>query len=96
MLAHIGSPPLQSLEGNATTQVFLQASRSTSLITNRVVGGGIQKLGYLLSARGPDGMYVIGASQQLQRDGLSVERVVVGGLSLEAFFEGSERFLGPL
>ncbi len=65
VLAHIGSPPLQSLEGNATTQVFLQASRSTSLITNRVVGGGVQKLGYLLSARGPDGMYVIGASQQL-------------------------------
>ena len=65
VLAHVGSPPLQSLEGNATTQLFLQASRSSSLMTSRVVGGGVQKLGYLLSARGPDGVYVIGASQQL-------------------------------
>jgi serine phosphatase RsbU (regulator of sigma subunit) len=65
VLAHVGSPPIQSLEGTATTQLLLQASRSSSLMTNRVVGDGVQKLGYLISARGPGGVYVMGASQQL-------------------------------
>jgi serine phosphatase RsbU (regulator of sigma subunit) len=35
------------------------------LVTTRVVAGGVQKLGYVLSARGHDGVYVVGASQQL-------------------------------
>jgi Stage II sporulation protein E (SpoIIE) len=65
ILGHIGTAPLQELTSKATTQVFLQASRTSSLVTNRVVAGGAQKLGYLLSARGPDGVYVVGASQQL-------------------------------
>jgi serine phosphatase RsbU (regulator of sigma subunit) len=65
VLGHIGSAPLQGLTSKATTQVFLQAARSSSLVTNRVVAGGVQKLGYLLSARGSAGVYVVGAAQQL-------------------------------
>ena len=64
VLDHIGSPPIQSLQASATTQLLLQAARSSSLVTNRVVGGGVQRLGYLLSARGSGGVYVVGASQQ--------------------------------
>lgn len=65
VLDHVGSPPIQSLGATATTQLLLQAARSSSLVTSRAVGDGIQKLGYLLSARGREGVYVIGASQQL-------------------------------
>ncbi len=65
VLGHVGSAPIQGLTSPATTQLFLQAARSSSLVTNRAVAGGQQKLGYLLSARGSGGVYVIGASQQL-------------------------------
>jgi serine phosphatase RsbU (regulator of sigma subunit) len=65
VLDHVGSPAIQSPQASASTQLFLQAARSSSLVTSRVVGDGIQKLGYLMSAPGPDGVYVIGAAQQL-------------------------------
>ena len=54
VLGHVGSAPIQGLDSGATTQLFLQAAR-TSLVTSRAVGGGVQKLGYLLSARGSVG-----------------------------------------
>jgi serine phosphatase RsbU (regulator of sigma subunit) len=65
VLDHVGAPPIQSLDASATTQLLLQAAHSSSLMTDRVVGAGVQKLGYLLSAQGSGGVYVIGASQQL-------------------------------
>ena len=65
VLDHVGSAPLQGLSSGATTQLLLQAARTASLVTTRAVGGGVQKLGYLLSARGTDRVYVVGASQQL-------------------------------
>jgi hypothetical protein len=65
VLAHVGSPPIQNPDAKASTELFIQAARSSSLMTNRVVGDGVQKLGYLLSAPGRDGVYVVGASQQL-------------------------------
>jgi hypothetical protein len=65
VLDHVGSAPIQSLNSRATTQLFLQASGTSSLLTTRAVAGGVQKLGYLLSAKGSRGMYVVGASQQL-------------------------------
>ena len=65
VLGHVGSAPIQGLDSSATTQLFLRAARTTSLVTSRVVGGGVQKLGYLLSARGVRGVYVVGAAQQL-------------------------------
>ncbi len=65
VLADVGSVPLQGLNSRATTELFLQVARTSSLVTTRVVAGGVQKLGYLLSARGPDGVYVVGASEQL-------------------------------
>ena len=65
VLAHVGSAPLRGLNSPATIQLFLQVARTSSLVTTRAVAAGVQKLGYLLSAHGPDGMYVVGASQQL-------------------------------
>ena len=65
VLDHVGSAAIQSLSSSATTELFLQAARTSSLVTNRVVAGNVQKLGYLLSAKGPGGVYVVGASQQL-------------------------------
>ena len=65
VLGHIGSAPLQGLTSQATTAVFLQASRTSTLVTDRIVAAGSQKLGYLLSAKGRNGVYVVGASQEL-------------------------------
>ncbi len=65
VLAHVGSVPLQGLNSTATTELFLQVASTSSLVTTRAVAGGVQKLGYLLSARSPDGVYVVGASEQL-------------------------------
>jgi serine phosphatase RsbU (regulator of sigma subunit) len=68
VLGHVGSAPVQSLNSVATTQLFLQAARTSSLVTTRAVAGRVQRLGYLLSARSPAGVYVVGASQQLPTD----------------------------
>jgi hypothetical protein len=65
VLDHVGSAPLQGLDSNATTALFLQASRTSSLVTTRVVSAGVQKLGYLLSVKAAQGVYVVGAAQQL-------------------------------
>jgi serine phosphatase RsbU (regulator of sigma subunit) len=65
VLSHVGSKPIRGLDSKATTQLFVKAARSPSLVTSRAVSGGEQKLGYLLSAAGPAGVYVVGAAQQL-------------------------------
>jgi hypothetical protein len=65
VLDHVGSAPIQDPSSTATTELILQAARTSSLVTSRVVAPGMQKLGYLLSAEGRDGVYVVGASQQL-------------------------------
>jgi serine phosphatase RsbU (regulator of sigma subunit) len=65
ILDHVGTAPIQGLNSSATTQLFVQAAKTSSLVTSRAVAGGVQKLGYLLSARGADGVYVLGASQEL-------------------------------
>ncbi len=65
VISHVGSKAIRSLNSKATTQLFLKAARSPSLVTTRAVAGGVQKLGYLLSAAGPAGVYVVGAAQQL-------------------------------
>lgn len=62
---HTGPAAIQALGSPATTQVFLESARSRSLVTTRVVAGKQQRLGYLLSAKGRQGVYVVGASQQL-------------------------------
>lgn len=68
VLAHVGSAPLQGLNSPATTELFLQVAGTSSLVTTREVAGGVQKLGYLLSAPSHEGVYVVGASQQLPAD----------------------------
>lgn len=65
VLDHVGSAPIQALDSAATRRLLLRAAHSSSLVTSRVVRGPVQKLGYLLSARGPHGVFVVGASQEL-------------------------------
>lgn len=65
VLAHLGSAVLQPLASKATVKLFVEAAHSSVLVTSRVVGTTSQKLGYLMAARGPNGVFVVGASQQL-------------------------------
>lgn len=72
-LDHVGATSLQATNSSSFVDLYRRASESSSLLTTRVVSGDVQRLGYLLSARGPDGVYVVGASQQLPAN----ERVTV-------------------
>lgn len=65
ILAHVGSPSLQGVSAPATGALFLQAARTSVLITTHVTSATEQRLGYLLSARGTTGVFVVGASQEL-------------------------------
>lgn len=65
VLAHAGAPSISALTSQQTQQLYMTAARSPTLITTRVVSGKLQRIGYLLSAQGPGGTYVVGASQQL-------------------------------
>lgn len=66
VLEHVGTPALSDLSGAAARAVFARAAGSKALITTRLVAHGTQKLGYLLSATGPGGTYVLSASQELK------------------------------
>lgn len=66
ILDHVGTAPLRSLDSAATTALFLQAARTSSLVTSRIVSSGVQRLAYLMSARGSDQqVFVVNMSQQL-------------------------------
>lgn len=67
-LAHVGTRPIRSLNSPADVALFGRAARTSSLVTTRAVGRGEQKLGYLLSAHGHSGTFVVGAAQQLPID----------------------------
>ena len=65
MLAHVGAKPINSPTGKAASALFERAAKSTSLVTTRVVGNGLQRFGYLMSFVGPGGTYVASAGQDL-------------------------------
>jgi serine phosphatase RsbU (regulator of sigma subunit) len=65
VLVHVGAKPINNPAGNAASALFKRAAKSTSLVTTRVVGKGVQRFGYLMSFVGPDGTYVAAASQAL-------------------------------
>ncbi|HTT89997.1 MAG TPA: PP2C family protein-serine/threonine phosphatase [Acidimicrobiales bacterium] len=65
VLAHQGAPSFRSLASPGVTQLVAEAAHSSSLDTTRVVKGGQQRLGYLVSAPGHGAMYVVAVSQQL-------------------------------
>ena len=65
VLLHIGAKPINSPTGQVASALFERAAASTSLITTRAVGRGLQRLGYLMSFAGPGGIYVASAGQSL-------------------------------
>ncbi len=65
VLAHVGQKAIRSPQSAKSVAVYNRAARSSSLVTTRAVGRGVQRLGYFMSARGQPGTFVVGASQQL-------------------------------
>jgi serine phosphatase RsbU (regulator of sigma subunit) len=65
VLVHIGAKPINSPTGQVAAELFERAAKSSSLVTTRAVGKGVQRLGYLVSFVGPDGTYVASAGQTL-------------------------------
>jgi hypothetical protein len=60
-----GAPPLTSVTDPSVTALYKRAAATASLVTSRAVGGSTQRLGYLLSAKGSGGTFVVAASQEL-------------------------------
>ena len=63
VLTHVGAKPIHSPTGKATLALYARAAKSGSLITTRVVGKGLQRLGYLMPVAGQGGTYVAAAGQ---------------------------------
>ena len=79
-LTHVGAKSVRSPTGPAATAVFERASKTTSLVTTRALGPGVQRFGYLMSAVGPAGTLVAAAGQPLPGD----RRVTIPASSPEA------------
>lgn len=69
VLAHLGAPTIEDLTSESATALFLQAAHTSTLITTRAVAKNLQRLGYLLSAQGSTGVYVLALAQDLPPDG---------------------------
>ncbi|MGH9127172.1 MAG: PP2C family protein-serine/threonine phosphatase [Acidimicrobiales bacterium] len=69
VLAHVGAPTIENLTSESATALFLQAAHASTLITTRAVAQNLQRLGYLLSAQGSSGVYVLALSQDLPPGG---------------------------
>lgn len=67
LLAHLGEPLLNDLNPLRDAAVFAKG-QGPPLATARASKGGVQRLIYLVSARGRAGTLVVGAAQQLQID----------------------------
>lgn len=64
-LDHVGTAPLRNVNGPVAAALFRRTAKAHGLVTTRAVGRGIQKLGYLMSATGSAGTYVVAGAQQL-------------------------------
>lgn len=65
VLSHLGAKSVNSPTGKVAAAIFERAANSTSLVTTRAVGRGLQRFGYLMSFKGPLGVYVASAGQSL-------------------------------
>jgi Stage II sporulation protein E (SpoIIE) len=68
VLAHLGAAPIRNPTGAVAEAIYEQAAKSTSLVTTRAVTKEVQRLGYLVSAHAPGGIFVVTAGQQLPID----------------------------
>ncbi|HTV11004.1 MAG TPA: PP2C family protein-serine/threonine phosphatase [Acidimicrobiales bacterium] len=66
ILLHLGSPSFLNPGSAEVTGLFLQAAHTSGLVTNRAVKGDLQKIGFLVSARGPGGVYVVTVAEELR------------------------------
>jgi len=64
VVSHLGAPPIRPLSDPSTLSVFRDAAKTTTLSTGRATAQGTQKIGYLLSAKGSRGTFVISVAQQ--------------------------------
>lgn len=65
LLAHLGTRAIRKFATEATTELYLRAVRSGQLVTTRIVGRGVQKLGFLESSTGPRGTFVVAGAETL-------------------------------
>ncbi len=65
VLDHEGGPQIRSATDPASIALYKQVAATKSLVTAHAAGGGIQKIGYLLSAKGTAGTFVVAVAQQL-------------------------------
>lgn len=65
VLARVGAKPIHNPTGKATLALYERAAESGSLVTTRVLGKGLQRLGYLMPVAGQGGTYVAAAGQAL-------------------------------
>jgi serine phosphatase RsbU (regulator of sigma subunit) len=68
LLDHLGSPTITNLNTPAALKGFAKVARTTKLVTSRAVGKGRQRLIYSMSSPGTNGIYVVGAGQELPVD----------------------------
>jgi Stage II sporulation protein E (SpoIIE) len=67
-MAQLGAAAIINPKGAVASAIYEHAARSTSLVTTRQVSHGVQRLGYLVSAKGLGGTFVVSAGQQLPVD----------------------------
>jgi serine phosphatase RsbU (regulator of sigma subunit) len=65
VLTRVGAKPIKNPTGKATMALYERAAKSGTLVTTRVVGNGLQRLGYLMPVAGLGGTYVATAGQAL-------------------------------
>jgi serine phosphatase RsbU (regulator of sigma subunit) len=65
LLVHLGIAAIRNVTGKVATDLYLHAASSGALVTTRAVAHGIQKLGYLMAATGPEGTFVVSGAQSL-------------------------------
>jgi serine phosphatase RsbU (regulator of sigma subunit) len=65
VLTNVGAQPINSPTGRTALALIGRAAKSTSLVTTRLVGKGLQRFGYLISYVGPGGTFVASAGEAL-------------------------------
>jgi serine phosphatase RsbU (regulator of sigma subunit) len=65
VLTRLGAKPIKSPTSKATSALYARAAKTGSLVTTRVEGKGLQRLGYLMPVVAPGGTYVAAAGQAL-------------------------------
>jgi hypothetical protein len=65
VLTRLGAKPINSPTSKATLDLYARAAKAGSLVTTRVEGKGLQRLGYLMPVASPNGTYVAAAGQAL-------------------------------